>query len=51
MNKIILTAESDLKDNELREWFSIMQRQIETLKDRTKKHTKLIKELEKKLKK
>ena len=45
MAEIILKATADFKDYELREWFSIMQRQIETINERTKKHTKEIKEL------
>ena len=47
MAEIILKATADFKDYELREWFSIMQRQIEALKDRSKKQTKEIKELQK----
>lgn len=49
-NKIILTAETDLKDNELREWVGKIQTQVETLNERTKRQTKEIQELRKKLK-
>lgn len=44
-NKIILEAETELKDNELREWVSKIQTQIDTINERTKSHTKEIKEL------
>ena len=47
MNEIILTAKSELKDNELREWFSVMQRRMEVFNDRTKKQTREIAELRK----
>jgi len=47
MNKVILTADCDLKDNDLREWVSKIQRQMESINDRTKKHTLEIQELRK----
>ena len=49
MNEIILTAKSELKDNELREWFSVMQRRMEVFNDRTKKQTREIAELRKQM--
>ena len=51
MNEIILKAQAELHDIELREWVSKMQVQIETLNERTKNHTIKIKELENILKK
>jgi malate/lactate dehydrogenase len=47
-NKIILEAETKIEDKELREWVSKMQTQIETINERTKKHTKDIMELKRK---
>jgi len=47
MNEIVLTAKAELHDTELREWFSIMQGQLDKINERTKKHTKEIKELQK----
>ena len=49
-NKIILTAETDFQDNQLREWFSKMQVQIDTMNERSKRQTKEIKLLEKRIK-
>jgi len=46
MNKIILTAEADLIDKEAREMISKIWTKLETLNDRTKTHTRAIKELE-----
>lgn len=51
MNKIILTADCEIEDKELRTWFGQLQTKIETLNDRTKAHTIEIKELKKELKK
>lgn len=48
-NKIILTAEADLKDNELREIVDKMWTKIETINERTKNHTIYIKELKKEI--
>jgi hypothetical protein len=50
MSKIILTAEADLKDNELREWFSIMQRQLDRVNQIAVRHTKDIQELRRMIK-
>jgi len=47
-NKIILTAEADLKDNELREWVHKLQTKVDTINERTKRLTKDIMELKKK---
>jgi chaperonin cofactor prefoldin len=44
-NEIILTAKADLKDNELREWIEKLWTKVETLNDRTKRHTRDIQEL------
>ena len=50
-NQIILHADNvELRDNELREWFEIMQRRIDVFNARTKSHTLDIKRLEKKIK-
>jgi hypothetical protein len=49
-NQIILTAETDFQDNQLREWFSKMQVQIDTMNERSKRQTKEIKLLEKRIK-
>lgn len=49
-NEIILTAEADFHDNELRKEFLKMQEQIKRINERTKNHTFQIKEIEKKLK-
>jgi len=46
-NKIILSADTDLKDNELREIVEKLFVRVETINDRTKKHTLEIKELRK----
>jgi len=55
-NKIILSAETKLEDNQAREQLSMLWTKMETLNDRTKRQTiqigklnKRIKELEKKL--
>lgn len=45
MNQIILTAKAKLQDNELREWVAKLQTKIDTLNERTKKHTREIQEL------
>lgn len=51
MAEIVLKANlADMKDHELREWFSIMQRQIERINKRTKNHTIKLQELEKRIK-
>ena len=50
MNRIILTAETDFHDRELREWFEKMQTQIQTMNERTKLHTLEIRKLKNKLK-
>jgi hypothetical protein len=50
MNKIILEADTKLEDKELREWYSKMQTQIDTINERTKSHTIQIRELEKRIK-
>lgn len=47
-NKIILTAEAELIDKDCREWLSKVERKLEMINDRTKRHTQQIKELEKK---
>jgi len=49
-NKIILIAEGELEDKGAREALSKMWTMITTINDRTKNHTRYIKELEKKLK-
>ena len=50
-NKIVLEADTELKDNELREWVNQLNTKIDTINDRTKKHTLEIKQLKKELKK
>jgi len=47
MNKIILTAEADLHDNELREWVKRLETKIDTINERTKRQTIQITKLEK----
>ena len=49
-NKIILSADTEFQDNELRKWISKLITKIDTLNERTKKHTREIKELNNKLK-
>jgi len=49
-NKIILIAKGKLEDNELREWVSQLSTKIETLNERTKSHTRDIKELKRMVK-
>ena len=39
MNKITLTAEANLEDKECREWLLKLNTKIETLNERTKRHT------------
>jgi len=46
MNKIILTAEADLQDKEVREWISKLWKKVDSLNNRSKKHTLEIKSLE-----
>ena len=48
--QIILKAESDLHDNELRGWFETMQRKMDALNERSKSHTKDIMKLRKEIK-
>ena len=50
-NKIILTADTELKDNELREWVAKMQTQIITINERTKNIMVWVREFDKKIKK
>jgi len=50
-NKIVLEAETELKDNEVRKWISQLVTKIETLNDRTKRQTLQIRDLEKRIKK
>ena len=50
-NKIVLEADTELKDNELREWVNQLNTKIDTINKRTKQHTRDIKELRKELKK
>ena len=53
-NKIILSAETTLQDNELREWFedftSKFITKLDTINERTKRFTIEIKNLEKRIK-
>lgn len=49
-NKIILTAEADLIDEEARIWLSKLQTKVDTLNERTKSHTLQIAELRKMIK-
>ena len=51
MNKIILTAEADLRDEGLREVVEKLWVKVETINERTKRHTMQIKTLEKRKKK
>ena len=48
-NKIILKAECDFKDNELRDWVSQLETKIVTLNERTKRQTIQIRDLEKRI--
>jgi len=48
-NTITLSTEADVKDKESREWVEKLMTKIETLNERTKKHTREIKELQKKI--
>ena len=50
MNKIILEANTRFEDTELREWVSKIARKLDNLNERTKDHTRLIKRLEKEIK-
>ena len=50
-NKIVLESNTELRDNELREWVNQLNTKIDTINDRTKKHTLEIKQLRKELKK
>lgn len=47
MSKIILEAEGKLIDEEAREMLSILETKITTINERTKKHTRDIRELKK----
>jgi hypothetical protein len=49
-NKIILTADTEIVDNEVREWVVKLFTKIETINKRTKRHTRDIQELRRKLK-
>lgn len=49
-NKIILSADTELKDNELRGIVNKLWSKVETLNDRTKRQTIEIRELNKKIK-
>ena len=49
-NKIVLEADTDLKDNEVRTWVDKLCTKIETLNDRTKSHTIQIRELRNEIK-
>jgi len=49
MNKIILTAETNFEDKELRDWVSKLNTKIDTINERTKNHTLEIRELKEKL--
>lgn len=51
VNKIILSAETELQDKELREWVSKLYTQIQTLNERTKRQTLDIKKIEKEISK
>jgi len=51
MNKIILEADCEFKDKELRELFLKLETRFQTLNERTKRQTIQIRELEKKLNK
>jgi len=50
-NKIILQAEGELIDKASREYCSIIDIRLQTINERTKNHTKQIKECLKKIKK
>ena len=50
LSKIILTAEANLHDEELREWVNKLNTKIDTLNERTKNHTLEIRELKRELK-
>ena len=50
MNKIILEANCEFKDTELRKLFTQLETKIQTINERTKRQTIQIRELEKKLK-
>ena len=49
-NKIILSAETELEDNQAREQLSMLWTKMETMNDRTKRQTIQISELNKKIK-
>ena len=49
-SKIILTAEANLHDEELREWVDKLNTKIDTINERTKNHTLEIKELKRMMK-
>jgi len=49
-NKIILKAYTEFEDAGAREWLSTLQTKIDTLNERTKRHTLDIRELRKKIK-
>jgi hypothetical protein len=49
-NKIILTAEAEIEDKKLREWVSKLWTKMETINERTKKQTREIQELRRKIK-
>jgi len=51
MSQVILKAECEFQDTELRKILEKMETRINTLNDRTKKHTLEIRELNKKLNK
>ena len=48
-NKIILTADTDLIDNEARKGITQLDTRISTINDRTKNHTFQIERLDKKI--
>lgn len=47
MEEIKFTGIITLEDKEAREWLQVLQTKIDTINDRTKKHTIEIKEIEK----
>lgn len=49
-NKIVMTGTCELKDEELREAYSKLFTKVETLNERTKRHTLEIKELRRRIK-
>jgi len=49
-NQIILKAEGELIDKELRDWVTKLNTKIDTINDRTKSHTIEIREINKKIK-